>query len=113
MSFKDNLKADARTFLNTDEFAESLTYIPHGGTAKVIKAVITRGRLDPASGNFSRSLKNEAEIYIMNDEAEGVITIDKTNDRIVLKELDGDEKEARITEILNSDKGIWHIRVGW
>jgi hypothetical protein len=113
MSFKDNLKADARTFLNTDEFAENLTYIPHGGTAKVIKAVVTRGRIDPASGNFSRSLKNEAEVYIMNDETEGVTAIDKTNDRIVLKELDGDEKEARITEILNSDEGIWHIRVGW
>ena len=113
MSFKDNLKADARTFLNTDEFAESLTYIPHGGMAKVIKAVVTRERIDPASGNFGRSLKNEAEVYIMNDDTEGVTAIDKTNDRVILKELDGDEKEARITEILSGDEGIWHIRVVW
>ena len=45
MAFKDNLAQDvAETFLNSDEFAEEITYTPKGGAAKVIKALVKIGR---------------------------------------------------------------------
>ncbi len=48
-SFKDQLAADLESvFYNDDDFAESISYTPHGGTAKTIKALITYGEGDEA-----------------------------------------------------------------
>lgn len=48
MTFKTQLAADLNNvFFNTDEFAESITYTPAGGTAKTITAICNVE--DPAS----------------------------------------------------------------
>lgn len=114
MSFKDQLPLDAvNSFLNGDEFAEEIIYTPSGGDAKVIKAVVVREGLEPSPENVARSLKKQAELYIVNHETSGVTEIDKRDDRVTLKDINGDEREARINEILHSDEGIWHLLVGW
>lgn len=114
MSFKDQLSSDAlNTFLNSDEFAEEITYIPSGGASKIIKAVIVREGLEPSSENASRSLRKQAEIYIANDDVEGVASIDKKDDRITLNDIEGTAKEVRINEVLCNDNGMWHLMVGW
>jgi len=114
MSFKDQLSQDSIiTFLNSDEFAEEITYIPSVGPPKIIKAVIVREGLEPSSENASRSLRKQADVYIANDETDGVIAIDKKDDRITLNDVEGIARETRINEVLGNDEGIWHLLVGW
>lgn len=41
MTFKSNLAGDIdKIFLNTDEFADTITYTPDGGGSKQIKAIV-------------------------------------------------------------------------
>ncbi len=113
MSFKDQIAVDAKVFLNSDEFAEEITYTPAGGAPKEIKAVILRYEIAPTEENVYRSLKNRAEIHIANDAEKGITQINKKDDRITLKDTEGFEHEARINEVINSDKGMWHLLAGW
>lgn len=114
MSFKDQLSPDSiNTFLNTNEFAEEITYIPSVGPPRIIRAVVVREGLEPSSENMSRSLKNQAEVYIANDDTDGVTQIDKKDDRVTLNDVEGTAREARINEILSRDEGMWHLIVGW
>ena len=114
MSFKELQLEDARnTLLNADEFAEEIEYAAYGEWPITIKAVIVREELEPGSENMSRSLRREAEVYILNDEDEGVTSIDKKNDRITLTDTDGDEIIARITEILYRDDSMWRLHITW
>jgi len=114
MTFKSMQLEDAKNaLLNTNEFAETIEYAPYGKWPKAIKAVIVRERLDPGSENMGRSLRNEAEVYILNDETDGISSIDKKNDRITLPDIEGNEKEARIKEVLHKDEATWRLLVGW
>lgn len=114
MSFKEMQLEDAKNaLLNTDELAELVKYYPYGKWPLTIKAVIVRERLDPGSENLARSLRNEAELYLLNDETEGVVSIDKVNDRITILDTEGDEVVARIIEVIGKDEAVIHIRVGW
>lgn len=48
-SFKDQLAADLEAvFYNDEDFAESVSYTPHGGTAKTVKKLVTYGEGDEA-----------------------------------------------------------------
>lgn len=114
MSFKAQISKDSKNiFLNSDEFAEEITYTPLVGSAKTIKAIVVQQGLEPGSENISRSLRNRAEVYIANDAIEGVTLIDKRDDKITLNDIEGTSREARINEILHKDEGIWHLLVGW
>lgn len=114
MSLKDLIKEDSKNiFLNTGQFAEEITYIPDGGVSKTIKAVIERKALAPGDENINRSLRKQAELFIANDETDGVVSIDKKDDRIRLNDTEGVEREARINDVLGSDDGMWHLLVGW
>ncbi|MFH2138464.1 MAG: hypothetical protein ABII88_08135 [Candidatus Omnitrophota bacterium] len=100
-------------FLNSGEFAEEITYITGAGASKIIKAVVVRYELAPAEENINRSLKKQAEVYIANDETSGVVTVNKKDDRITLKDTEGFDREARINDIVNRDDGMWYLMVGW
>ena len=114
MSFKELQLEDAKnTILNTDEFAETIEYAPYGKWSVTIKAVVVRERLDSGSENVARTLRKEAEIYILNDEEEGVTSIDKKNDRITLTDTEGEEIIARISEILHKDDSMWRLHITW
>ena len=113
MSFKELQLEDAKNaLLNTDEFAEEIKYASYGKWPVTIKAVIVRERLDPGSENMGRSLRNEAEVYILNDETEGIVSIDKKRDRITLQESN-EEVTARISEVLGKDDALWRLLVSW
>jgi len=114
MTLKEQMQTDGHgAFLNSDEFAEEITYTAEGVSARVIKAIVVRYELSPAEENINRSLKKQAEIYIANDAVEGVVAIDKKDDRITLKDTEGFDREARINDVLNRDEGMWHVLVGW
>ena len=113
MSLRDQIQQDgADVFLNSDEFAEEITYATETDS-KVIKAIVVRYELAPAEENINRSLKKQAEIFIANDADDGVTAISKKDDRITLKDTQGVDREARINDVLNSDDGMWHLLVGW
>jgi len=74
MSLKEQMPKDAvGCFLKSGEFAEDITYMTGAGVSKVIKAVVVRYELAPAEENINRSLKKQAEVYIANDDTNGVI----------------------------------------
>lgn len=114
MSLKDQMAFDAKTaFLNSGEFAEEITYTPADGPGKVIRAVIVRKELSPADEVTGRSLKNQAEAYISTDPMEGVVSVNRRDDRITLNDVEGTVKEARINDVLGKDEGLWHLLIGW
>ena len=114
MAFKSQIKEDAlNCFLNTDEFAEEITYTPAGGQERIIKAVVNRGKITPTRQDELHTLQNQAEVFVLNDETSGISLINKKDDRITLTDLEGDLKECRIVEILNKDDALWHLLVEW
>ncbi len=63
-AFTDALKADADAiFLNTDEFAESITYTPAGGSPVTINALITKNQL-ARDGATPRQLATEISVQL-------------------------------------------------
>jgi len=111
MAFKDNLAQDAaKIFLNSDEFAEEITYTPKGGAAKVIKALVNRKRIDPAYEDAGRILLNQFEIFIANDETFGIASINKGGDLVSLAEfIGGAAIDWVVADILGQDEGVWHL----
>jgi hypothetical protein len=114
MSLKEQMPKDAvGCFLNMGEFAEEITYTTGAGVSKVIPAVVVRYELTPAEENINRSLKKQAEVYIANDETNGIAVVSKADDRITLKDSEGFDREARINDVISRDEGMWHLLVGW
>lgn len=113
MTFKSQLAQDAiKAFLDGDAFAEDLTYTPKGGLPKVIKAVIIRKRIDPAYEDTGRTLINQGEIFIANDAAAGVVSINKGQDTVLFAEtIGGTAINWVVADILDHDEGIWHLLV--
>jgi len=112
VSFKDAVKQDAYTaFLNADEFAETVTYTPYGGEARSIKAIIERGRLEPAAEDHGRMLANSVEIMIANHAEYGVVSVNKGNDTVALKKTLGDESDTVffVADVISHDEGMWHL----
>jgi hypothetical protein len=111
MSFKDQMAKDmAVTVLNTNEFAEVITYTPYGGTAKQIAAQVERRRISPASEDSGRTLIGQVEIYIANNESRGVTAVNKGRDTVIFPEtLGGPDIEFVVVDILEQDQGMWHL----
>ncbi len=111
MAFKSDLAQDAaKTFLNSDEFAEEITYTPKGGVAKVVKAVVNRKRIDPASEDAGRILINQCEIFIANDAVSGIAVINKGGDVVSLAEvIGGTQIDWIVADILSQDEGVWQL----
>ncbi len=114
MTFKSQLKEDVlKCFLNINEFAENITYTPAGGQARIIKALVNRGTISPSKEDSLRTLQNQAEIFVLNDETAGISSINKKDDKIILADFEGDSKECRIVEVLDKDDALWHLLVEW
>jgi hypothetical protein len=111
MTFRGQIKEDAvNCFLNTNEFAEEITYTPKGGAAKVIKALVNRKRIDPAYEDAGRVLLNQCEIFIANDAVGGITAINKGGDLVTLAEVIGGALiNWVVADILGQDEGVWHL----
>jgi hypothetical protein len=90
MSLKEQFSQDAAScFLNSDEFAENITYTPKGESPRVIKAVVNRKRIDPAYE---------------------VASINKGGDLVSLAEFIGGALiDWVVADILDQDEGVWHL----
>lgn len=113
MTLKSRLPDDVKLlFINTGEFGESVTYTPSGGAPKVINAVVIRERLEPDGPDRGMSLSRGCEVYIANDTAAGISTVNKNNDKVSFPvESGGTAVSWVVVEVLSHDEGIWHLRV--
>jgi hypothetical protein len=114
VSLKEQLNNDSvGVFLNSTEFAEVILYTSKGGAAKEIPAIVDRSRrLNPAEEDSSRVALNEAEIFIANDAANGVLSVNKGGDAVSLPQRVGDANVNWIVvDILNQDEGFWQLLI--
>ncbi|MBI5872987.1 MAG: hypothetical protein HZB36_02455 [Candidatus Omnitrophica bacterium] len=113
MSFKDQMKEDFKNrFLNTNEFAEVISYTPKDDVARSIKAVVTRNRLDPAEETPGRTLNTEAEISIANDATVGVASVNRGGDTVSFPDrLGGSNVSWVVADILDQDESSWRLLV--
>jgi len=113
MSLKNELTKDViNTFFNADEFAEDIAYTPKGESAKSIRAIVNRKRLDPSMEDSGRVLAGQAEIFIANDAVAGVSVVFKGQDKVSLSELMGAPAiDWVVIDILNQDEGMFHLLI--
>lgn len=110
-SFKEQLVADAvNTFLNSDEFAETIAYTPKDGEERLIRAIVDRQIISPAGEDTGRLLQNQVKITIANSETYGVISVNKGEDKVSLPErIGGPDVDFIVIDILSQDEGMWSL----
>lgn len=113
MGLKDDMAKDfIDNFLADNEFAEEVVYTPKNDSAKTIMAVIERKPTDAIQLDRRHLVHQEAQIYIANDDEQGVTVITEKSDTVSFPvEEGGDAVDWSVVEILNHDSGMWHLRV--
>ena len=112
MTLKTEMVSDARnTFLNSGEFAETISYTPKGGSAKSIKAIVERSRLDSSSQDSGRIVGRQAEIWIANHATDGVASITKGEDLVSMPVHNegGANVDWRVIDVMHKDEGVWQL----
>jgi hypothetical protein len=64
MTLRDQIKADRATILSTDEFAETITHNPSGGTPATVVAIVSRGE-DLALSEYADGLQYRQEVQLL------------------------------------------------
>lgn len=114
MSFATELASDLdKVFLNTAEFAETVTYQPSNSAQKSIRAIVDRHPVRPEGPLGRMSPARVVELWIASDATLGIQTVREGEDRVLLK-LDLDDLEARwlrITKRLEqaTASGLWKL----
>jgi len=109
MSFKDKLSSDVSVFLNTGEFAETVSYTPDGSSTQTVAALVVRENLDAAPEEHGRVLRNQAEVYISS------LDIPEVNvglDKVSFPPQPGESSvEWRVVEVLSKAGKLWRLLV--
>ncbi len=115
MTFREQLSADsAAVFLNTSEFAESVTYKPHrydGESARddrPISAVVVRESISAFEDDVQTALPH-FEVYVDNDSTTGISSdeIDPGSDRLSFPTRDGETaSDHQIIELIRQDSAM-------
>lgn len=115
MTLADSIKSDPTVvFLNTDDFAEAVTYLPHRyhgdplRASRPITASVHREELIPMDevGGVSIPVWH---VHVHNNVTTGITSseLDLRNDQISLPPRDGETAEAKlIYDILFQDAGM-------
>jgi len=107
MTLKTQIAADLNTvFFNTDDFADSVTYTPAGGTAKTIKAIIDYGVPDESGLSGMDAMNTEAEMEIQADATNGIAQV-AVNDAVTI----GTDTWRVIYARKIDDGLIWRCRI--
>ena len=112
MGFKDQVKRDAlNVFLNTDQFAENVTYTKEAQAGKQIQAVVVRKPQQPSSEDNARIGINDFEIFLSADPVSGIDTIRRGKDKVTVGIYQDSSQtcDCLVVEVLDSDPGIWHL----
>lgn len=111
MTLRDTLTDDASSvFLNTDEFAESVTYKPRGSvTTRPIRAVVEREQLATVNEDGGETVAPMFIVHVANDSTLGISSdeLDTGGDKISLPVRDGMTASYRaITRLISQDNGM-------
>lgn len=114
MSLNDQFILDSATFINSDEFAETVTYKSWAAgeyTEKTIGAVINRQ--DPTKlPETSANLTDLTVVELRNDATFGVASVTEKRDLISFSSTyGGTTKDYLVVLILSNDAGTWKLRV--
>ena len=113
MSFRTKLLDDAKkVFLNTAELAEDITYVSPDSSARHIKAIVIRQRPDSESQDTGRILQRQIEIYVLNDRDDGIASVNKGQDKVLLPiQIDGEAVSWAVVDIISKDDAMWHLLI--
>lgn len=108
MTLRDSISADASlVFLNNDEFAESITYVPRSGPSRTINAVVFREQIQTLDENAT--VTPIWQIHVANDSTDGITSdeLDLGGDKLTFPPRDGKTALTRsIVQLLTQDHGI-------
>ena len=115
MTLHDLITTDALgVLIDTDDFAESVTYVPYNYTGnsvraeRVINAVVVRQQLQVFSEDGNTIIPT-FEVHVANSSTHGISSdeLDLGGDKIKLAPRDGKAVEARsVTHLLTQDHGM-------
>lgn len=113
MTLKSQLAEDAKNaFLNSDEFAENITYTPRDAAARAVKAVVVRSPAEADPESNVRVLRNQCEVYVANDSSEGVTSVTEGYDKVSFAEhVGGSVRDWAVVRVIDNDSGMWHLLV--
>jgi len=116
MTLREAIENDAQSvFLNTDEFAETVTYYPRifsGGdsrTSRSIKAVVFRESMVNVTEDGGTTLLPMFEVHVKNDATLGISSteLDTGGDQLEFGARDGMSATKRtITRVVTQDHGM-------
>jgi hypothetical protein len=116
MTLRDAINNDAQlVFLNTDEFAETVTYHPRlfaGGDSRPtrsIKAVVFRETMATVTEDGGTTLLPMFEVHVENDSTLGISSteLDTGGDQLEFAARDGVAATKRtITRVVTQDHGM-------
>ncbi len=111
-AFDEMLKDDAAAFTDTGSGTGEEIVITQAGVSRTISATVERHPPDPnQNGHQGRSVW--ARVSIANDAVLGASSINRLKDTITLALIQGGTAKAiPITEIMDQDAGMWHLKVG-
>jgi hypothetical protein len=115
MTLRDSITADAAAvFCNTDDFAESVTYVPHrfygqeARASRTINAVVLREQIT-VIGEDGDTVSPIWQIHVANSSTLGISSseLDLGGDAITFPPRDGKTDERRqITQLILQDHGM-------
>lgn len=113
MTLKSQIPDDARrAFLNPDEFAEEIVYIPSGGTPKTMNALVARKQIEADEQDQGHVLENQCEVYVANDAVTGVSSVQKGKDTLSFPEQEGGAPVSWfVVDVMSADAGMWRLLV--
>lgn len=113
MSLADRIVSDAgNVFLNSDHFAETVTYYPHrfppsAGTSRSIKAVVVRNQV--STFNPDEQIVPEFEVRVANNSTTGISSseLNTGGDQIGLSVRIGETATRRsVQTLVEHDEGM-------
>lgn len=113
MTLADRIVSDAgNVFLNSDHFAESVTYYPFrmqpgARTARTIKAVVTRNQV--STFNPDEQIVPEFEVRVANDSTTGISSaeLNTGGDQIAMAVRVGETPTRRsVQTLIEHDEGM-------
>ena len=113
----DAMATDAAfAFMDSDTFAEAVTYLPATGGSRSINAVVFRDPPEtPGENPGGNTLMRMVEVYVYNDTTSGIgaAELNLGGDKITVTDRLGKTAEnLSIKQIVSQDNGVLRLKIG-
>ena len=87
---------------------EVITYVPHNGTAKQLKAIVERRPLQPEQAGGYQYQLSTIEVTFPRDATNGMLAVQEGKDKIQMKPhtQDTQTREYLVSKIVKEDAGL-------